>query len=205
MTPDERRQAWYRLNGNREGRRAADAAHQCYEGNPVGDVEAGNAYVRARLAAHFGRLALGEVVANDRAELAVRMTGNAGQTSWVITQACAEHATVDEDKHRRDTLKQFSQYDMDIVTKPLHQKVERLLSRLHAVEQERCVEHPTGDHQLVCLTCMDASLGPPVPACPQCGCHNPDFVEEAGFVCQNGNCARIFPQPTYYRQVITQP
>jgi|SRR5678816_2942072 len=43
----------------------------------------------------------------------------------------------DEDKHRRDTLKQFSQYDMDIVTKPLHQEIDHLLSRLHGVEQER--------------------------------------------------------------------
>ncbi len=70
MTPDERRQAWYRLNAAREGRRASVAAHQCYEGNPVGDVEAGNAYVRARLAAHFGRLALGHVeVLRDHQEI----------------------------------------------------------------------------------------------------------------------------------------
>lgn len=39
-----------------------------------------------------------------------------------------------DDKHTRDSRKQFSQYDLDAVTKPLHAEIERLKTAREKIE-----------------------------------------------------------------------
>jgi len=47
-----------------------------------------------------------------------------------------------------------------------------------------------------------ATLGPPVPACPHCAFHEPEWFPEAGcWLCNH--CMRHLDQITHYRQVLT--
>lgn len=51
---------------------------------------------------------------------------------------------------------------------------------------------------------LETALGPPVPACPQCGCLEFHGVSQvAGGVSQCDMCDALFTRPTYYRQVLT--
>ncbi len=163
----------------------------------------------ARLAAHFGRLALqGQEETDDTLKI-----------------ACAELAGYQDGFDGLPQNATFSSSDENLAYILWFQKARRvrcelidqigtLCDRLHTLEQERDglkVENINLSSALSFEQQKTASLGPPVPACPLCGqlggSQGDDYdVYPSGpgqHTCSR--CGNTAFTPTYYRQVTGQP